>query len=198
VGFVSDRVFDRNVSALSETLLEAADTFAEQRSIAPLDRSGLRQLTTPIDDVASELLRFGHDVWPPSATEEFEPHTVLADQPARLIPKLRRSGVMPAFMAATVVGAGTIGASLAHNVLDHDHDGVISLADLHATLDQIGTGSTMHVQRKVVIRGVEKNATISWTIPGGYEVEDVEPVTPALAKLEKGDVEQVKEQSPDP
>jgi hypothetical protein len=185
VGFVTDRAFAKHTIGLSDAICNATSRYAKDSKLPTLDKLALQQMSVPLEDVAGEMLCFGHDIWPASAREEEDPIIVPVE-----MRKPRSFHVPTRLMAVGIISAGTFGFAAAHKALDHDGDGAVTLSDLHATLDQVATGSTMHVQRKVVVRGVEKNATISWTIPGGYEVEDVSDIE--TAKLSEKPVHQRK------
>ncbi|MET4217859.1 hypothetical protein ABIB00_003071 [Bradyrhizobium sp. LB14.3] len=68
--FSSEITFDLKRQLLARRLLSTAREFARDHGLPDLDQTALRQMSVQLDDVAGELLMFGHDVWPESARSE--------------------------------------------------------------------------------------------------------------------------------
>ncbi|MCK1543367.1 hypothetical protein IVB12_15735 [Bradyrhizobium sp. 179] len=68
--FKSAARFSQLSSALGGVIIEHASKFAAEHQLPPMQAAGLDQMSTKIDDFAGELLMFGHDTWPESATSD--------------------------------------------------------------------------------------------------------------------------------
>jgi len=56
--------FAKMRSSLAQLLVSTAARFADDHGLAKFNEPALRQLSTPVHDVALELLLFGADAWP--------------------------------------------------------------------------------------------------------------------------------------
>src|SRR3954468_14412374 len=100
MSFVSEKVFINHTAALTESLCSASEQFARDRAMKRLDRNSLRQMSTPLAETASEMLRFGHDMWPSSANETEESDAIIVKPP--MIKRMTRRAAMPTLMATSM------------------------------------------------------------------------------------------------
>lgn len=68
--FFCESTFQLKRQLLAKRLLWTAREFAGDNGLSALDESALRQMSVRLDDVAGELLMFGHNAWPESARSE--------------------------------------------------------------------------------------------------------------------------------
>lgn len=68
--FSSETAFQLTRQLLAKRLLSTAREFARDHDLPAMDETALRQMSVKLDDVAGEILMFGHDAWPESARSE--------------------------------------------------------------------------------------------------------------------------------
>lgn len=68
--FFSETTFQLKRQLLARRLLSTMREYARDHGLPDLDENALRQMSVKLDDVAGELLMFGHDAWPESASDE--------------------------------------------------------------------------------------------------------------------------------
>lgn len=68
--FSSEMTFNLKRQLLARRLLSTAREFARDHGLPVLDEAALHQMSVKLDDVAGELLMFGHDAWPEWARSE--------------------------------------------------------------------------------------------------------------------------------
>ncbi|WP_448035163.1 hypothetical protein [Bradyrhizobium liaoningense] len=68
--FSSEITFNLKRRLPAKRLLSTAREYARDHGLPALDETALRQMSVKLDDVAGEILMFGHDAWPESARSE--------------------------------------------------------------------------------------------------------------------------------
>jgi K+-sensing histidine kinase KdpD len=108
-------------SALGGEILKHTNRFAQERGLPPMRAAGLDQMSTKLDDIAAELLMFGHDTWPDSAGPE-EAEVTHEAAPSDVDPPTNALAFTLCAMAAVLVSVPA--TMFLHAILDFPLPGI--------------------------------------------------------------------------